>query len=299
MAGSSGLRTFGRGLSGNHARQSRQRRFFAMRELARDKARRVGCHRQSPSVQAEYGLEDMALDVERLLDALNIRRAHVCGISLGGMIAQVLACQCPNRTATLTSISSAVGNPATGFGRLRAIAAVLRQDGGSKENAAKAHVQRVLQALAGSKYRPTPADIDEALGKAHLLQFDPQSVMRQVMAFGASTSDTGSFTRYSRYGRSASTLCRGRGDGASDTGGAASVGPGTWARTAPRGGRSIRQVDSLALPRAPGMKIAARTYSSAFLSFSRFSSRRSLASFVQARVFLRRLRWSMKTVPSK
>ena len=133
-------------------------------------------------VQGEYGLEDMALDVERLLDALNIRRAHVCGISLGGMIAQVLACQCPNRTATLTSISSAVGNPATGFGRLRAIAAVLRQDGGSKENAARAHVQRVLQALAGSKYRPTPADIDEALGKAHLLQFDPQSVMRQVVA---------------------------------------------------------------------------------------------------------------------
>lgn len=77
-------------------------------------------------VQGEYGLEDMALDLERLLDALGIRRAHVCGISLGGMIGQVFACQCPNRTATLTSISSAVGNPRTGFGRCELLQRYLR-----------------------------------------------------------------------------------------------------------------------------------------------------------------------------
>ena len=75
-------------------------------------------------VVGEYALEDMALDLERLLDRLSIRRAHVVGISMGGMIAQVFAAQCPNRAATLTSISSAVGNPRTGFGNLRAIAAV-------------------------------------------------------------------------------------------------------------------------------------------------------------------------------
>ena len=67
-------------------------------------------------VVGEYALEDMALDLERLLDRLSIRRAHVVGISMGGMIAQVFAAQCPNRAATLTSISSAVGNPRTGFG---------------------------------------------------------------------------------------------------------------------------------------------------------------------------------------
>ena len=41
-------------------------------------------------VVGEYALEDMALDLERLLDRLSIRRAHVVGISMGGMIAQVL-----------------------------------------------------------------------------------------------------------------------------------------------------------------------------------------------------------------
>lgn len=76
------------------------------------------------SVSGEYALEDMALDIERLLDHLGIRRAHVAGVSMGGMIAQVFATQCPNRVATLTSISSAVGNPKTGLGSLRAILAV-------------------------------------------------------------------------------------------------------------------------------------------------------------------------------
>ena len=38
-------------------------------------------------VVGEYALEDMALDLERLLDRLSIRRAHVVGISMGGMIA--------------------------------------------------------------------------------------------------------------------------------------------------------------------------------------------------------------------
>ena len=133
-------------------------------------------------VQGEYGLEDMALDLERLLDALGIRRAHVCGISLGGMIGQVFACQCPNRTATLTSISSAVGNPRTGFGRLRAIATLLKNDEGSGTEVAKAHVKRVLEALAGERYRPSEAEIKEALDRSALLKFDPQAVMRQIVA---------------------------------------------------------------------------------------------------------------------
>lgn len=46
-------------------------------------------------VTSAYALEDMALDVERLLNYLSIRRAHIVGISMGGMIAQVAAVQSP------------------------------------------------------------------------------------------------------------------------------------------------------------------------------------------------------------
>ena len=76
-------------------------------------------------VDAGYSLEDMAADMVGLLDELKLSRVHVAGISLGGMIAQVLACRAPNRVLSLTSISSAVGNPKTGFGRFVAIMAII------------------------------------------------------------------------------------------------------------------------------------------------------------------------------
>lgn len=58
-----------------------------------------------------YTLQDMAADAVGLLDALSIDRAHVVGRSMGGMIAQVMACEHPERVATLTSIMSTTGNP--------------------------------------------------------------------------------------------------------------------------------------------------------------------------------------------
>lgn len=59
-----------------------------------------------------YTLDDMAADALGLLDALSIERAHIVGRSKGGMIAQILASEHPERTLSLTSIMSSNGNPA-------------------------------------------------------------------------------------------------------------------------------------------------------------------------------------------
>lgn len=138
------------------------------------------------SVSGEYALEDMALDIERLLDHLGIRRAHVAGVSMGGMIAQVFATQCPNRVATLTSISSAVGNPKTGLGSLRAILAVAGTGDASSPEALQAHFKTVLTALSGSKYRPTPEELDDAIRSAPRIGYDPVATRRQLIALLAS-----------------------------------------------------------------------------------------------------------------
>ena len=61
------------------------------------------------SVPAPYTLWDMADDIVALLDALEIERAHVAGISLGGMIAQRVALDHPDRVLSLTSIMSTSG----------------------------------------------------------------------------------------------------------------------------------------------------------------------------------------------
>jgi len=78
-------------------------------------------------VPAPYTLHDMAEDVAGLLDALGIGQAHVIGVSMGGMIAQLLAARHPQRVASLTSIMSSTGNPnpRVAWGRPSAIRAIL------------------------------------------------------------------------------------------------------------------------------------------------------------------------------
>jgi pimeloyl-ACP methyl ester carboxylesterase len=61
-----------------------------------------------------YLLSDMADDAAALLDCLEIERAHVVGVSMGGMIAQCLAIQHPSRVASLTSVMSNTGDRAHG-----------------------------------------------------------------------------------------------------------------------------------------------------------------------------------------
>lgn len=61
-------------------------------------------------VEVEYGLEDMAADVVTLLNGLGVARAHVVGVSMGGMIAQHLAFGHAERVASLVSIMSTTGS---------------------------------------------------------------------------------------------------------------------------------------------------------------------------------------------
>ncbi|MEM5551452.1 alpha/beta hydrolase [Pseudoalteromonas neustonica] len=56
-----------------------------------------------------YTLDDMATDVIELMDALNIKKAHLVGASMGGMIAQIIAAKYKKKVLSLTSIMSSSG----------------------------------------------------------------------------------------------------------------------------------------------------------------------------------------------
>lgn len=66
---------------------------------------------QGEKVEVPYKLIDMAKDAIGLLDALKISAAHVCGVSMGGMIAQTLAIHFPMKLRSLISIMSTTGDP--------------------------------------------------------------------------------------------------------------------------------------------------------------------------------------------
>jgi pimeloyl-ACP methyl ester carboxylesterase len=63
---------------------------------------------------AAYSLEDMAGDAIGLLDHLGIEAAHVVGVSMGGMLAQLVAINFPERTLSLVSMMSSTGNRRVG-----------------------------------------------------------------------------------------------------------------------------------------------------------------------------------------
>ena len=137
-------------------------------------------------VTSGYALEDMAFDLERILNELGIRRVHVVGISMGGMIAQVMAVQCPNRVATLTSIASASGNPSTGLGRATAIWKLLKKPESDSTEGLRNYFRGVFTALAGPKYQPAEPELESMLNRIETFNYDPAAMYRQLLAILAS-----------------------------------------------------------------------------------------------------------------
>ena len=66
---------------------------------------------EGKAVESPYSLSEMAADTIGLMDALNLEKAHVCGSSMGGMIAQMLAIEHPRRITSLISMQSSTGDP--------------------------------------------------------------------------------------------------------------------------------------------------------------------------------------------
>ena len=62
-------------------------------------------------IKSEYKLDDMANDAVMLIDYLNIDKSHVIGMSMGGMISQILVANYPERFHSYTQIASMVSTP--------------------------------------------------------------------------------------------------------------------------------------------------------------------------------------------
>ena len=76
-------------------------------------------------IESDYTLDDMADDAISVLDSLNIDKAHILGISMGGMIAQIIASSYPDKTKTFTLIASTASTPSPLNGPTRKVRKLL------------------------------------------------------------------------------------------------------------------------------------------------------------------------------
>ena len=147
-----------------------------LRRLARSIAARE-------TIELPYGLDHMAQDVLDLLDHIGAPRAHVIGVSLGAMVAQLAAARRPERIRSLTLIMTGTGDIAYLKPRPQVLPALLGLTASDdKEEQAVARGMAFALALAGPAF---PVDRQQA--RARLIQdyhraYRPFGVMRQMCA---------------------------------------------------------------------------------------------------------------------
>ncbi len=131
-----------------------------------------------------YSLSDMAADGLAVLDAVGVQRAHVMGLSMGGMIVQTMAIEHPERLLTMTSVMSSSGEPE--YMKSSQLAGELLMAPPATDRAGV-----VQQAVDGLREWGSPAYADEARWRAAAeaafdRSFHPGGTGRQFLAVRAS-----------------------------------------------------------------------------------------------------------------
>lgn len=138
---------------------------------------------------APYFLSDMAADTVGLMDHLGIEAAHLAGASMGGMIAQTIALEHPERVRSMTSIMSSTGNRWVARPAWRAITALLARPPEGRE-AAIDHAVKVFRTIGSPGYPMDEARFREIMAVSYDRSHARAGVARQMHAISASGDRT-------------------------------------------------------------------------------------------------------------
>ena len=131
-------------------------------------------------VAAPYSLEDMAADTVGLLDALEIPAAHLVGMSMGGMISQIVAGRYPDRVLSLTSIMSTSGVRGKGEPSLKVRLKMIQPS--SRDKTPLDIAVDIWKMLDSPAYPMTDEEIRTLVIAEHKRANNPAGYMRQIAA---------------------------------------------------------------------------------------------------------------------
>ncbi|MRJ76588.1 alpha/beta fold hydrolase [Aeromicrobium sp. SMF47] len=177
--------------------QLAERGFFVIRYDNRDTGRSTKL-RQHPVSRADivrafanlpgaagvtppYTLSDMAADGIGVLDHLGIDRAHLVGVSMGGMIAQTIAIEHPERALSLVSIMSTTGKRTVGLQHPKVLPVLLSSPGRTRDSYAARSVKG--SKVIGSPGFPSDEQTDlERAYETYDRGWSASGVRRQMLA---------------------------------------------------------------------------------------------------------------------
>lgn len=128
-----------------------------------------------------YSMSDLAQDAVGLLDHLELQRAHIVGVSMGGMIAQTIAIEHPHRVWSLTSIMATTGRRSVGWANPRLLPMLFSPTSRTKEE----YVARAAlgTAMIGSRQYPREAAALRRLAEETWDRgYSPVGVLQQTLA---------------------------------------------------------------------------------------------------------------------
>ena len=136
-------------------------------------------------VSVPYDLHDMALDSIGVLDALEIDAAHWVGVSMGGMISQIVAAQHPARCLSLTSIMSTTGNPKLPQASLKIRAQLLKRPPANSDQAYLDHMMTTRKMIASPGFPISDDELKQRIEMSYKRSFYPRGYRNQVAAIMA------------------------------------------------------------------------------------------------------------------
>ena len=136
-------------------------------------------------VKSPYTLADMAADSAAVLDALGIARAHVCGASMGGMIAQRLAAHRPERVKSLTLMMTSSGARRLPGPSLKVRGAMISRPKDNRVPSIVEHYVNLYGLIGSPAYPPGKDYLRARFTRSITRSYRPAGTARQMVAIAA------------------------------------------------------------------------------------------------------------------